>query len=114
VGNEILEGGCIESFSGVIKCGIVDIIDGRCKLVVCDGGHNKVGVPCFLFGEVGCSCLFAYRSSGGGVDGILGGNGHGNGERGPVALKVEDRVLEEAKMSISVSPRARNGHEVGI
>jgi hypothetical protein len=31
----------------------------------------------------------------------------------PVALKVEDRVLEEAEVFFSVSPRARNGHEIG-
>jgi hypothetical protein len=31
----------------------------------------------------------------------------------PCALKVEDRVLEEAEVSFSVSPRARNGYEVG-
>ncbi len=28
-------------------------------------------------------------------------------------LNVENRVLKEAEVSLSVSPRARNGHEVG-
>ncbi len=28
-------------------------------------------------------------------------------------MEVENRVLEEAEVSFSLSPRARNGHEVG-
>jgi hypothetical protein len=34
-------------------------------------------------------------------------------ERSAIALKVKNRVLEEAEMSFAISPRARNGHEIG-
>jgi hypothetical protein len=54
------------------------------------------------------------RSSSEGLDGILRESGHGDDACCPVALKVEDRVLNEAKMSFTLSPRARNNcHEVG-
>ncbi len=111
--NKILEGDCIESFCGVIEGGIVDIVDGHRELAVCDGGYDEVGVPCHLFGKVVGTCLFAGGSGGGGVYGILGGRCFWDAKCGPVALKIEDRVLEEAKVSFYVSPRARNGHEVG-
>ncbi len=109
--NKISKGDRVESFSGVIKGGVVYVVDGHRKLIVCDGGYDKVGVPCLAFGKVVGLCLFAC-GSGGGVDGILGGGSHWDDKCSPVALKVDDRVLEEAKVSFTVSPRARNGHEV--
>ncbi len=57
---------------------------------------------------MGC---FMGKSSIRGVDGILRGSGRGDYKHGPIVLKVE--VLEETKMSSTVSLRARNGHEVG-
>jgi hypothetical protein len=57
--------------------------------------------------------LFAGGSSGRGVDSMLGGSSHRDDKCGPVALKVEDRVLEEAEVSFTVFPRARNSHEDG-
>ncbi len=100
----------MESFCGVIEGSVVYIVDGRCKLVACDGGYNKIGVPCLSFGEVGGACFFSGGSGGGGVDQILGRSSRQDVKCGPIALKVEDRVLEEAEVSFSVSPRARNGH----
>jgi hypothetical protein len=111
--NKTLEGDHIGPFSGVIEGRVVYIIDGCHELVVCDGGYDKVGVPCLVFGKIGGSCLFAGGSSGGGIGKILGGSSRWYDECGPIALKVEDRVLEEAGVSFSVSPRARNGHVVG-
>jgi hypothetical protein len=111
--NKIPEGDCIESFCGVIKGGVVYIVDGRRKLVMCDGGYNKVGVPCLSFSKVGGAFLFAGRSSGRVVDRIFGGGCCRDVKCSPVALKVEDRVLEEVKVSFSMSTRAQNGREVG-
>jgi hypothetical protein len=107
--NKIPEGDCVESFCGVIKGNVVYIVNGRLELVACDGGYDEVGVPCLLFGEVGGACLFAGGSGGRGVDQILGGSCRWDVECGPIALKV----LKEAKLSFSMSPRARNGHEFG-
>ncbi len=45
------------------------------------------------------------------IDWILGRRRGGHNECGAIALKVKNRVLEEAKMSFAVSPRARNGHK---
>jgi hypothetical protein len=53
---KILEGDHVESFCGVIKGSIVYVIDGRRKLVACDGGYGEVGFPCLSFGEVGGTC----------------------------------------------------------
>ncbi len=109
----ISEGDCIESFCGVIKGDVVNVVDGCRVLVTCDSGYVEVDVPRHLFSKVGGKCLFAGGSSGGGIDGILGESCRWDVKCGPVALKVEDRVLEDAKVSFSVSPRARNGHELG-
>ncbi len=111
--NKIPEADCIESFCGVIKGGVVYVVDGRRKLVACDGDYDVIGVPRLLFGKVGGTCLFVGGSGSGGVDGILGGSCRRYVECGSVVLKVEGMVLEEAKVSFSVFPRARNGHEVG-
>ncbi len=84
--------GVVESFYGVIEGGVVYAIDGHCKLVACDGGYNKVGVPRLLFGKVGGTCLFGGRSGGGSIDGILGGSCCRDVECCPIVLKVENRV----------------------
>ena len=47
------------------------------------------------------------------IDWILGQCRGGHGKCSAIALKLKNRVLEEAEMSFTVSPRARNGHEVG-
>ncbi len=48
--NKVLEGDCVESFCGVIKGGVVYIINGCRKMVACDSGYNEVSVPRILFG----------------------------------------------------------------
>ncbi len=111
--NKVPERDLVESFCGVIKGGVVNVVDGCRKLVVCDGGHDKAGVLRLLFGKVSGMCLFPDGSGGRGIDGILGGSCRWDVKCGPIVLKVEDSVLEEAKVSFYVSPMARNGHEAG-
>ncbi len=41
------------------------------------------------------------------------GHRGGHEECGAFALKVKNKVLEEVEMSFAMSPRAKNGHEVG-
>jgi hypothetical protein len=113
VSDKIPLGDCVETFGGVIERGVEYIINGSQKLVAGDGCYDQVGIPGPLSSKAGGVGCFAGRSSSGGVDGILRGSGCGDDKRDPIALKVEDRVLEEAEMSFAVSPRARNGHEVG-
>ncbi len=43
----------VETFGGVVKNGIVDIIDRCCELVTCDGEDHLVGVPCLASGSIG-------------------------------------------------------------
>ncbi len=78
-----------------------------------DGRNDKLSVPCFLFGKVGCLCCFAGRNRGGSIDGVIGWGCRWDGECRAVALQVEDRILEEAEVSFAMTPGARNGHEVG-
>jgi hypothetical protein len=61
VSDEVTEGDGIESFSGVIESGVVDIVNCGEMLVVCDGGDDNVGVPRFTFGKVGGASGFAGR-----------------------------------------------------
>ena len=35
----------VEPFGGVIKPGVVDVVDGCGELIVRDGGHDKIRVP---------------------------------------------------------------------
>jgi hypothetical protein len=103
----------LRPLGGVVKRSVVNVVDGCRKLVAGDGCHDQVGIQGLLSGKVGSVGCFMGKSSSRGIDGILRGSGHGDYKHGPIVLKVEDRVLEEAKMSSTVSPRARNGHEVG-
>ncbi len=82
-------------------------------MVTCDGADDDVGIPHLSFGEVGGTSCFVCRGSGRWIDWILGRRHGGHNKCGAVLLKVKNRVLEEAEMSFTVSPRARNGHEVG-
>ena len=113
VGDEVAKGNCAEALGGIVEGHVVDVVNRHCKLVACDGCHNQVCVPCLAFGKVGSSSRFTCRCSCRWIDGIVGGSGGWDDENGAVALPVEHRVLEEAKVSFSVSLRARNGHEIG-
>ncbi len=43
----------LETFGGVIKNGVVDVVNCRCKLVACDGEDHLVGVSCLAGGGIG-------------------------------------------------------------
>jgi hypothetical protein len=43
----------IATFGGVVKNGVVDIVNRRHKLVMCDGEDHLVGVPCLMGGGIG-------------------------------------------------------------
>jgi hypothetical protein len=45
VGDKLPQGDHVEAFSWVIKGGIVNVVDGGCKFVLCDGVNNHVGRP---------------------------------------------------------------------
>jgi hypothetical protein len=42
-----------DTFSGVAKNGIVDVVDCHCKLVTCDGEDHLAGVTCLASGGIG-------------------------------------------------------------
>ncbi len=69
--DEIVKGDCIEAFGGVIKFRIINIVDGRHDLVVCDCADDDVCVPRLALGKVGCLSGFVHRSSSGRIDGIV-------------------------------------------
>ncbi len=90
-----------------------NVVDSRRKLVACDGADDDVGIPRLAVSKVGSSSCFSRGCSSRWIERIFRGRGGRNGEYSAVALEVKNWVLEEAKMFFSVSPRARNGHEVG-
>ncbi len=50
IGGDVHEEGadidCVETFGGVLKNGIADVVDCRCKLVASDDDNHLVCVPC--------------------------------------------------------------------
>ena len=113
MGGKIPEGNCIETLGGIVKHGSIYIIDSCHKLVVCDGANNDVSIPCLAVGKVGGSSCFLRGCGSRWIERIFRWRNGRNGECSAIALEVKNWVLEEAEMSFSVSPRARNGHEVG-
>ncbi len=71
VSDEVTKRDCIETFGGVINFRIINIVDGRRELVMCDCADNGVCVPRLALGKVGCLSSFARRSSSGRIDGIV-------------------------------------------
>ncbi len=88
VSDEVAEGNCVEAFGGIVEGYVVSVVDGRCKLVACDGGHDQVCVPCLAFGEVGGSSRFTCRCGRRWIDGIVGRSGGRDDKSGAVLLKV--------------------------
>jgi hypothetical protein len=43
----------IETFGGVLKNVVEDVVNCRHKMIACDGEDHLVGVPCFASGGVG-------------------------------------------------------------
>ncbi len=71
VSDEVTKGDCVETFGGVIKFRIINIIDGRRKLFACDCADNYVCVPRLALSKVGCPSSFAHRSSSRRIDEIV-------------------------------------------
>ncbi len=66
VHDEGVEMDCIESFGGVVKNGIVDVVHLPCKLVVCDVKDHLVCVPCLVCGGIGGMQFLAFGCRGAG------------------------------------------------
>ena len=111
--DEVTKGYGVEPFGRVVKGSVVDVIDSCGELVMCNRGDDEVRVPRLVFGKICSSRGFASWGGGGCIEGILGRCCCRDVEVGAVALGVENRILEETKVAFAVSPRARNGHEVG-
>ncbi len=54
----------IETFIGVVKNSVVDVVDYHCKLIACDGEDHLVGVPCLASGSVGGTKILAVGGCG--------------------------------------------------
>jgi hypothetical protein len=72
VHNKGVEINVIETFGGVIKNAIVDIVDYLCELIVCDGKDHLGGVPCLMGSNIGGVQLFAFSCHGASWDNWLG------------------------------------------
>ena len=68
--NKIAERDRVEPFGGVIKPGVVDVIDG-CELIARDDGHDKIRVPRFAFSEVRGSSRFVCGGGSGWIDWVV-------------------------------------------
>ena len=62
----------VESFSGVIKNGIVDIVDRHRELVARDVEYHLVCVPCLACGGIGGMQFLAFGYHGAGWDDWVG------------------------------------------
>ncbi len=62
----------IETFGGVIKNSLEDIVDRRCKLDACDGEDHLVGVPCFACSSIGGVQILAFGCRGASWDDWVG------------------------------------------
>ncbi len=62
----------IKTFSGVVKDGVVDMVDCHHELVTRDGVDHLVGVPCLACGGIGGTQLFAFGCCGAGWDDWVG------------------------------------------
>ncbi len=113
MGDKVLEGNHVETLGGIIKHGIIYVVNCCRELVASDGADDDVGIPCLAVGKVGGSSCFLQGCGSRWIEQIFRWHGGRNGECSAVALEVKNWVLEEAEMSFSMSPRARNGHEVG-
>jgi hypothetical protein len=103
----------IETFGGVVKNGIVDVINCCCKLVVCDGEDHLVGVPSLVCSGVGGMQFLALGCCGAGWDDWVGWRFNlWDVECLPVASQVDGWILKKAKMSLAVPPQTGNSHEV--
>ncbi len=104
---------CVEIFGGVVKNGVVDIIDRRRELVACDGEDHLVCVPCLACGGIGGMQFLTFSCCGAYWDNWVGWRFNlWDVERLSVASQVDCWILKKAKVSLAVSPPIENCHEV--
>ncbi len=103
----------IETFGGVVKNGVVDVVDRSRKFVACDGEDHPVGVPCLMGSGVGNTQFLALGSRGACWDDWVGWWFNvWDVECLPLACQVEGWILKKALLSLAVSPWTRNSLEV--
>ncbi len=54
----------IETFGGVVKNGVVDVVNCHTKLVAHDGEDHLVGVPCLMCSGIGGAQFHTFRCCG--------------------------------------------------
>ena len=87
--------GAVETFGGVIKDGVVDIVYGCGKLVAGDGEDNFIRGSCFAGDDVVCTQFFALRGSGAvWHDGVSWWFLGRDGERFTVAYCIDGGILK--------------------
>ena len=99
--DEVAERDGVEALSGVVKSRVIYVVDGCCELVACDGGNDEIGIPRFLFDEVGGACCFAGRECSRCVDGIIGQRRVGDVDVGT------GQGLEEARDVLCRGPKGK-------
>jgi hypothetical protein len=103
----------VETFGGIVKNGVVDVINHRRKLVACDGEDHLVGVPCLMGSGVGGTQFLVFGIRGACWDDWVGWRFNiWDVELLSVACQVYGWILKKAQMSLAVSPWTGNSHEV--
>ncbi len=103
----------VETFGGVVKNSVVDVIDYCQKLVAHDGEDHLVCVPCLACVGIGGMLFLAFGCRGAGWDDWVGWMfNFWDVERLPVASQVDGWILKKAKVSLAVSLQTGNSHEV--
>ncbi len=87
----------IETFGGVLKNGIVDVLDRCRELVACDGEDHLEGVPCFTGSSIGGMQFLAFGGHGTCWDDCVGWRFNiWDAEHLPVACQVDGWILTKA------------------
>ncbi len=80
----------VETFGGVVKNGVVDLINCRRELVACDGEDHLIGIPCLTCGGIGGAQFLAFGCHGAGWVNMR------DVECLPIACQVDGWILEKA------------------
>jgi hypothetical protein len=103
----------IETFDGVVKNGVVDVINCRRELVSHNGEDHLLCVPCLACSSVGDKQFLVFGCCGAGWDDLVGWRFNlWDVERLPVVSQVDGWILKKAKVPLAVSPQTGNSHEV--
>ncbi len=87
----------VETFGGVVKNGVVDVIKCLRELVACDGEDHLVGVPCLTGGSIGGTQFLAFGYCGACWDDWVGWRFNmWDVECLPVVCQVDGWILKKA------------------